>query len=153
MKNIGPSRQCQKAIKRAISVARATGSTTLSSQHFVLAMLYGNNSATRCLRKLGVPIIEMRRKWMRGLPDPAEAKPDEVHASQEWQTVMNRAELKAAEGKCESINVLHVFVAIIDIDGIIADFLEAFSVAAKKIYQFLAELTAGTRAWLTPQIA
>jgi len=148
-----PSKQCQKAIRRATSVARATGSMQLMPEHFVLAMLYGNNSATRCLRKMGVPIVEMRRKWMLELPDPVETKPDKVTASAEWAIVMKRAAAKAAEGKCESINVLHVFVAIIDIDGLVEDVLNAFSVAVKKIYQFLADLTEGTRAWLTPQIA
>lgn len=153
MKMIEPSMTCQKAIRRAISVARATGSATLMPEHFILAMLYGNNSATRCLRKIGAPIIEMRNAWIKRLPNEAKVKHTEVHSSMEWNLVMNQARKKAQEGKCESVNVLHVFVAIIDIDSVIKDVLETFHIAWKTICQFLARLTESTRAYLTPQTA
>ncbi len=153
VKAIEPSRACQKAIKRAKSVARAAGSASLMPEHFIFAMLYGNNSATRCLKKMGVPLIEMRRAWLEKLPDDPATKPVKVHSSAEWGLVLSRAAKKAEEGRCESINVLHIFVAIIDIDDVIEDVLETFNVAAAAICQFLAKLTEGTRAYLAPQTA
>lgn len=139
MKILPLSKPCERAIKRAISIARTLGSDVLLPEHFFGAMLYGKNSVTRYFKSRGISIAKVRSAWHAEFPEAAVTRSEKVEcATGEWKIAMQRAQDNAQRSQCNSVNVFHVFAAAIDLGGIATEIMKIFEITKQAIYEFLA---------------